>query len=52
LLAALPCWALKECVRGAEIYEKCAFTRFLWLSVEIIEEKIHEKVIHNMFNQS
>jgi hypothetical protein len=35
-----------------EIYENCAFTRFLWLSVEIIEENFSEKVIHNMFNQA
>ena len=48
----LRCWALKECVIGAEIYENRAFTRFRWLSVEIIEEKFSEKVIHNMFNHA
>jgi hypothetical protein len=33
----------------AEIYENCAFTRFHWLSVEIIEENFSEKVIHRKF---
>jgi hypothetical protein len=33
----------------AEIYEKHAFTRFHWLSVEIIEENFSEKVIHRKF---
>jgi hypothetical protein len=33
----------------AEIYEKHAFTRFRWLSVEIIEENFIEKVIHRKF---
>jgi hypothetical protein len=33
----------------AEIYENCAFTRFRWLSVEIIEENFSEKVIHRKF---
>jgi len=35
-----------------KIYENCAFTRFHWLSVEIIEENFSEKVIHNMFNHA
>jgi len=42
-------WALKECVIGAEIYENCAFQRFRRLSVENVEEKISEKVIHSLF---
>jgi hypothetical protein len=36
---ALLCWALKECVANAEIYENLAFHRFRYLSFEIIEEK-------------
>jgi hypothetical protein len=39
-------------VIGAEIYENRAFTRFRWLSVEIIEENFSGKVIHNMFNHA
>jgi hypothetical protein len=35
-----------------KIYENRAFTRFRWLSVEIIEENFSEKVIHNMFNHA
>jgi len=42
-------WALKECEIAAEIYEKCAFPRFPALSVENVEEKISEKVIHSLF---
>ena len=52
VIDALPCWALKECEIAAEIYENRAFTRFRWLSVEIIEENFSEKVIHNMFNHA
>jgi hypothetical protein len=33
----------------AEIYEKCAFPRFPAFSVENVEEKISEKVIHSLF---
>jgi len=36
-------------VIGTEIYENRAFTRFRWLSVEIIEENFSEKVIHRKF---
>jgi hypothetical protein len=45
-------WALKECPALQEIYENRAFTRFRWLTVEIIEENFSEKVIHNMFNHA
>jgi hypothetical protein len=45
---ALLRWALKGCESVAEIYEKCAFPRFPAFSVENVEEKICEKVIHSL----
>ena len=43
-------WAQKECETFAEIYENCTFHTFQSLSVEIVEEKNRQKVIHSQFN--
>jgi len=42
---ALLCWALKQCVASAEIYENQHLSGSQVLSVEIIGEKFRSKVI-------